>query len=722
MRKIKLSIAITAHNEGLIAHKTMKSVFAALEKIEKNSYEIIINVDNGSDETKKYFKRYENDSRVRVFQNKFGDVGSSRNFCASVANGKYLSFIDADDLISDNWFVDSLKILEKSKKPIFLHPEALLSFGLDMKIPVCWPQHNFNSKKDAIYHLFHSNQWSSAVIGETAVFLKFPYIKNEKGYGHEDYFFILETYDAGYTHKTTPKTTCFYRQKTVSLLKQNNAKGVTQPYCALFDLNYFKNNFKDPNSEILSFERRAKDALKATYIKARNTKLLNFFMKPFVELAKKMTKYRVSKGFLELPEFVVEHWKEINKIENQLYPHDWMIRDIAVYNSLNSGVVTDAYVKMAHQVPYFPDYVFVVPWMKAGGADKVVINYCRAMKENQPEAKIAVITTVDVENEWQNKLPDNAFLINFGFATKFFGETEKDFLFARLLTQLKCKKIQIVNSEYAYRWVIRHKELIEQNYELNVSFFCHDVIKNGSNIDGVFSYADPFLLEIYPIVNKIFTDNRAVVDEFLEHNGLQSDEKFKVHYQPVEDEILPARVFEKDEFEKRPVRILWASRVAAQKRPDLLKEIAKKINADKYIIDMYGNMGDFYHERDFRDIASLKYRGGFRDIDQIDFSKYDVFLYNSAIDGVPNILLEVAAKGLPIISSNVGGIGELIIDGKTGFLVKNTDNVNEYVQKIKEFAENPEIANSYVKNVQEIILERHRFEHFEKIVKADIKL
>ena len=38
-------------------------------------------------------------------------------------------------------------------------------------------------------------------------------------------------------------------------------------------------------------------------------------------------------------------------------------------------------------------------------------------------------------------------------------------------------------------------------------------------------------------------------------------------------------------------------------------------------------------------------------------------------DGVPNVLLEAAAAGLPIVACDAGGIGEFVIDGETGRLV-----------------------------------------------------
>ena len=57
-----LSIIVTAHHEGLIAHKTMQSIERAAAKLEKASlpYEVIISIDRGDETTVDYFKSYNN--------------------------------------------------------------------------------------------------------------------------------------------------------------------------------------------------------------------------------------------------------------------------------------------------------------------------------------------------------------------------------------------------------------------------------------------------------------------------------------------------------------------------------------------------------------------------------------------------------------------------------------------------------------------------------------
>ena len=63
----------------------------------------------------------------------------------------------------------------------------------------------------------------------------------------------------------------------------------------------------------------------------------------------------------------------------------------------------------------------------------------------------------------------------------------------------------------------------------------------------------------------------------------------------------------------------------------------------------------------------------------ICFCSADVFVMPSIIhstgerDGIPNVLVEAMLHRLPVVATNVAGLGEVVFDGETGLLVPQRD-------------------------------------------------
>jgi len=73
---------------------------------------------------------------------------------------------------------------------------------------------------------------------------------------------------------------------------------------------------------------------------------------------------------------------------------------------------------------------------------------------------------------------------------------------------------------------------------------------------------------------------------------------------------------------------------------------------------------------------------GFRkDINQL-INKSKILLLTSESEGMPSVIIEAMACGVPVISSDVGDIGDIIEDGQNGFLIDKYGDVNSYKDKI----------------------------------------
>ena len=404
------------------------------------------------------------------------------------------------------------------------------------------------------------------------------------------------------------------------------------------------------------------------------------------------------------------------RIETQLYPHAWLLKKTVLYEAEKQVSVGNMYLELAKAMKIMkPDYVFIVPWVVRGGADKVLFNYIKALHELYGW-NFAVISTLPANNRWEKQLPEYVDFIDFGNKTQFLSPEQQESLFTKLIVQMNCKRLHIINSEYGYNWARRHLELLSNDYIVNTSLFCGEFIP-GTDLEGVFSYDDPYLLNIYERVNNVFTDNKTIIRKTVEHNGF-GEEKLIVHYQPVED-IKITRP-KNGLVDKNRLRVLWASRVVPTKLPNLVAEIGKKLDSKKFQIDVYGEESEEVRRDIFNGISAIEYKGSFNGFSSIPTEKYDVLLYTALDDGIPNIILEATAAGLPIIASNDGGVGEFIKNEKTGLLIEDYLNPEAYVDVIKNVLKDTKKLSVYVENAQKVLLDRHSWKKFVETVKKDI--
>jgi glycosyltransferase involved in cell wall biosynthesis len=84
------------------------------------------------------------------------------------------------------------------------------------------------------------------------------------------------------------------------------------------------------------------------------------------------------------------------------------------------------------------------------------------------------------------------------------------------------------------------------------------------------------------------------------------------------------------------------------------------------------------------------------------FADADVYVNCSTIDGLPASMLEALAVGLPVVTTNVGGIGEIITDGVNGLLVRPNDPVG-LADRLIELIESPELAAKLSENAKQSV-------------------
>ena len=80
----------------------------------------------------------------------------------------------------------------------------------------------------------------------------------------------------------------------------------------------------------------------------------------------------------------------------------------------------------------------------------------------------------------------------------------------------------------------------------------------------------------------------------------------------------------------------------------------------------------------------------------------DISAFPSKIEGLGLAGIEAMAAGIPLISSNVHGILDYVIDGKTGYAI-NPNDVDGYAQAIKRLVDDPILRENMRKNCLEAV-------------------
>jgi len=93
---------------------------------------------------------------------------------------------------------------------------------------------------------------------------------------------------------------------------------------------------------------------------------------------------------------------------------------------------------------------------------------------------------------------------------------------------------------------------------------------------------------------------------------------------------------------------------------------------------------------------------GFRsDVDEL-MAIFDIFIFTSLMEGLPQVLVQAAAAGRPIVSFEVEGAKEIIKDGINGFIVPFGD-IDGLAEKTNYLLSNPEKAKEMGANGKGII-------------------
>ena len=155
----------------------------------------------------------------------------------------------------------------------------------------------------------------------------------------------------------------------------------------------------------------------------------------------------------------------------------------------------------------------------------------------------------------------------------------------------------------------------------------------------------------------------------------------------------------------------WLGRMTEIKRVDDLLAACARLRANG--VDAYlalvgdGPLRDELRERaEGLGIADRTRFVGFREQVGGLYSAFDAVALTSANEGTPVTVIEALACGLPVVATDVGGVSDVIQDGRSGYLVPAED-VEAVADRLERLAGDPQLRSTMGANGRAFVVPRY---------------
>jgi glycosyltransferase involved in cell wall biosynthesis len=185
-----------------------------------------------------------------------------------------------------------------------------------------------------------------------------------------------------------------------------------------------------------------------------------------------------------------------------------------------------------------------------------------------------------------------------------------------------------------------------------------------------------------------------VVKNDLVIAGIAKNNKFEVIYPGLQNLVVYPKLEARKTLGLDPEKIylVYVGRLTQIKRPDRLIDLGRSLRVDHskthIVIAGAGELLEELTALSESESLPIKFLGWRNDIDMI-LSASDIAVLCSDNEGIPLTLIQASQAGLPIVTTNVGSVSDIVLDGVTGLLTEVS--ANGVIRAVSKLLDDPDL-------------------------------
>jgi glycosyltransferase involved in cell wall biosynthesis len=419
---------------------------------------------------------------------------------------------------------------------------------------------------------------------------------------------------------------------------------------------------------------------------------------------------------LEIPRSVILQIEELAKLEPMLFaPGRKTLGNLRVINTIDTLATTGIAISEIDKISQMPQTLILVPHFVIGGADHYTANLVSIINREGGGPVLVIATSPEAEfnnEELSLEMVQAYAAVEIALWKDIATNRSNDpRTLALFINALSPKRLVIVQSDLAFRTLENYGLPLSSRIQIFCAYFSMD--------NSVFSYQ--YGIRYFRTVadySSSFSDNEITLQNLKRLNPFANVREIPTVIGFGRDNSASSKNWKRRNSPVQP-RYIWLSRLEEEKGTAVLSRLADLLPDSKF--DVFGPMQGKSLAELGLEKQNISYLGVIPSISQLSLDDYDGFVFTSLSEGNPITVLEMAALGIPIVSTKVGSLEKVFSEEEIHFVDCSTPigkMAESFAQKLSTLRNLPEgTVNSRVSRTQKIVLETHSESAVSEIVR-----